>query len=71
MKWPCEVCGKLKPDDQMSVMTHKLTKIEHLPGLSIFRNVKHCDMVACILSAADRDKWIQTPEGTSGSGNRR
>jgi hypothetical protein len=51
LTWKCEICGKIRPDDKISVVTYSLLDEK----LNITRNLKYCnDNLNCIHQAQVR-----------------
>ena len=52
LTWPCEICGEIRPDDKIWVITYPL---KGLPGAE--RNLKYCnDNKECMNAALKRSQ---------------
>ena len=57
-KWNCEVCGKLREDEFIEVVTYDFLKNHNLPEGTVKRNVKYCnDNEYCIQEAHNKERW--------------
>lgn len=63
MNWRCMVCNKMRPDENIKVVTHDLSLHRGFTQNEIMKiNVKHCnDNIDCFQDAHTIDKWIRWP----------
>lgn len=54
----CDVCGKLRPFEDIGIMSHDMSADVGLDEETMFRNVRYCsDNTACRNAAEDFERW--------------
>lgn len=63
INWRCMVCNRMRPDENIKVVTHDLSLHRGFTQEEIMKiNVKHCsDNIDCFQAAHTLDKWIHWP----------
>jgi hypothetical protein len=57
-EWNCEVCGKKRLGEDISIAMHDFSATYSLPYGTVVRNVKYCnDNPTCKIIAKGRERW--------------